>query len=207
LKTNVEGQSPLTTILTATDRLASKTLASQEKFADTLVQTGKWNNQSLADQMASSLKNVQSEGDNVLRKLEAFRGKDYEGLKKAIQGHFEKADQNLAVISERLPQMASGTGAYKDRPALTRIEQENSVVYCQEKTSPQGKNERTWYRIDASGKVYRFERKLFGLAGKWIEAPEFNSSKERRSPSQILFKEFIYPERRYSAPKLSSDLL
>ena len=207
LKTNIEGQNPLTTILTATDRLASKTLASQEKFADTLVRTGKWNNQELANQMKGSLRDVQSEGENVLQKLEDFRGKNFEGLKKAIRGHFGEADQNLSILSERLPQMAAGTGAYKDRPALTESELKNSMIYCQEKTTPQGKKERAWYRIEASGKVFRFEKKLFGLTGKWTEAPEFNGSNERLSSTQILFGKFIYSDLGYSAPKLSSDLL
>jgi hypothetical protein len=208
LKSTLLGQNPLTIVLTAADRLASKTLASQEKFADTLVKTGKWNNQSLADQMANSLKNVQSEGDKVLSKLEAFRGKDYEGLKKAIQGHFGEADQNLAVLSERLPQMASGTGAYKDRPALSESEKKDSVVYCQEKLNSKGNKERTWFRIDSSGKVFRFEKKLLGFSGKWVEATEISSSATGpSSPTQILFGKFIYPDLGYSAPKLSKDLL
>lgn len=208
LKSTLLGQNPSTIVLTAADRLASKTLASQEKFADTLVKTGKWNNQSLADQMANSLKNVQSEGDKVLSKLEAFRGKDYEGLKKAIQGHFGEADQNLAVLSERLPQMASGTGAYKDRPSLSESEKKDSVVYCQEKLNSKGNKERTWFRIDSSGKVFRFEKKLLGFSGKWVEATEISSSATGlSSPTQILFGKFIYPDLGYSAPKLSKDLL
>ena len=207
LKTTLEGQNPLTTVLTAADRLASKTLASQEKFADTLVKSGKWNNQSLADQMASSLKNVQSEGDNVLSKLEAFRGKDYEGLKKAINDHFTSADQNLSLLSERLPQMAAGTGGYKDRPPLTESEKKDSVIYCQEKLSPKGKTERTWFRIGSSGKVFRYEKKLLGLSGKWVETTEFNTSAQALSPTQILFGKFIYPDRAYTPPKLSKDLL
>jgi hypothetical protein len=208
LRSTLEGQNPLTIILTAADRFASKTLASQEKFADTLVKSGRWNNHALADQMASSLKNVQSEGENVLSKLEDSRGKNYAALKKAITDHFQEADQSLSTLSQTLPQMSSGKGKYTDRPALSENEIKNSLIYCQEKTNSQGKKDRTWYKIDTNGKVSRYKKKLFGLSGEWVQVPELSSSDTSPlSPTDILFKKFIYPDRGYSAPKLSQESL
>ena len=202
LKNTLEGQNPLTIVLTAADRATSKTLASQEKFADTLVQNNTWSNEALAQQMASSRKNVESEVKNVLSKLEAQNGKDYEGVKDVIRDFFKPADQNLASLSEKLPQMASGTGAYKDRPAVNEAELKSSVVYCQEKSSPKG-NERTWYRIAQNGKVFRFQKKLFG--SKWVEVNEFTSSPGLASPTSILFREFIFKDLNYTPQALQKE--
>ena len=202
LRNTLEGQNPLTIVLTATDRATSKTLASQEKFADTLVQNNTWSNEALAQQMLSSRKNVGSEVENVLSKLEAHNGKDYDGVKDVVRDFFKPADQNLASLSEKLPQLASGTGAYKDRPAVNEAELKSSVIYCQEKSSPKG-NERTWYRIAQNGKVFRFQKKLFG--SKWVEAPEFTPATGPASPTSILFREFIFKDLNYTPQALQKE--
>lgn len=202
LKNTLEGQNPLTIVLTAADRATSKTLASQEKFADTLVKNNTWSNEALAQQILSSRKNVGSEVENVLSKLEAHNGKDYDGVKDVVRDFFKPADQNLVSLSEKLPQMASGTGAYKDRPTLSEAELKSSVVYCQEKTSPKG-NERTWYKIAQNGKVFRFQKKLFG--SKWVEASEFTPPTGPASPTSILFREFIFKDYNYTPQALKRE--
>ncbi|MEI7441904.1 MAG: hypothetical protein WCK43_09805, partial [bacterium] len=191
---------PLSILLTATVQAASKSLSSHEKTADSLLKNNNWNNESLAQNMTSSRKNIGLE--NTLSKLEAHNGKDYEGLKDSVRNFFKPTDQNLLLLSEKLPQMASGTGAYKDRPAVNEAELKSSVIYCQEKSSPKG-NERTWYRIAQNGKVFRFQKKLFG--SKWVEAPEFTPPTGPASPTSILFREFIFKDLNYTPQALKKE--
>lgn len=186
------GGHPTTVVLTAIDRAASYTLASQEKFAPFLLNMKKWTNAGLADQVIQNAKNVGAEVENVLGKLKPTKDMpegQVRDLQAAVKKAFAADVDRLSKLGEELPKMAKAEGAYDDGVELVKGLPEQSIVY----RSRDGR----WHRVDADGKYYVAN----GAKTKW-EAAE-GTPLGTDAPTR-LFRNAIFPDFGYR-PRFIGD--